>query len=188
MDNKIVKNRKLRGTGGTPFYPNTQWSAIVDAPSQEGQGGKFLTTDGNVLSFGNIPENVQSDWNENDPTKNDYIKNKPIVPDVFSGTTAYWNGRVGYVPPADSIIIYTDYYSEVVDGATINYPNIKIGSGNGYVQDLAFIGQHEAELLLSHINNSTIHVTSSDKTNWNRKLNVNDSQEVVNETLIFNRN
>lgn len=110
------------------------------------------------------------------------------VPLVLSGTTDYWNSLVGYIPPANSVIIYTDYYSEVIDEQEVNYPNIKIGSGNGFVQDLVFIGQHESEELISHINNSNIHVTTTDKQRWNNKLNIDDTNEVVNETLIFNRN
>lgn len=107
---------------------------------------------------------------------------------VESGTTAYWNSKVDYIPPEGALIIYTDYYSEAVDGETVYYPNIKVGSGNGYVQDLVFIGQHETQLLLDHITNLNIHVTSNDKLNWNNKLNIDDANEVINEILIFNRN
>ena len=40
-----------------------------------------------LLGSGNITvggeDNVQSDWNQNDNTADDYIKNKPTIPDVF---------------------------------------------------------------------------------------------------------
>ena len=104
-----------------------------------------------------------------------------------SGTTAYWNSAMGYVPQAGEIVIYTDYKTVTKNGQTVNVPGIKIGSGNGYVQDLAFMGEADAESLLAHIGNSSIHVTAADKLAWNNKLNVNDAQEVVNEVLIFNR-
>lgn len=110
------------------------------------------------------------------------------LPKCEFGTTSYWDSKIGYIPKQGSIIVYTDYLSETIDGTTINYPNIKIGSGNGYVQDLAFINEKEYQLLIDHINNSNIHVTTADKGFWNNKLNVDDNQEIIGETLIFNRN
>lgn len=107
---------------------------------------------------------------------------------ISSNTTAYWNNARGYVPKAGEIIIYTDHSTTTKDGVTINVPGIKIGSGNGFVQDLAFLGEDESNMLLEHISNFTIHVTAEEKEFWNRKLNVNDFQEVVGESLILNRN
>ena len=92
------------------------------------------------------------------------------------------------MPKAGEIIVYTDYKTVTDNGQTVNVPGIKIGSGNGYVQDLAFMGEADAAQLLAHISDTTVHVTAADKTAWNGKLNVDDSNEVVAETLIFNRN
>ena len=52
-----------------------------------------------------------------------------------------------------------------MDGRTVRIPGIKIGSGNGYVQDLVFIGQDLADTLYAHIMNQTIHVTAQEKDN-----------------------
>lgn len=106
------------------------------------------------------------------------------------GTTEYWNSQHGYVPAAGEIIIYSDYKSKTVDGKTVYIPGIKIGSGNAYVQDLVVANDSSAneELFLEHIRNTDIHTLLSEKMFWNRKLNVTDSQEVIAETLIFNRN
>ena len=41
---------------------------------------------------------------------------------------------------------------------------------------------------MDHINNMEIHTTLAEKTFWNNKLNVNDLAEVVDDSLIFNRN
>lgn len=104
------------------------------------------------------------------------------------GTTAYWNTRIGYVPAEGSIIVYTDKATKEVDGQTVNIPGIKIGSGNGYVQDLAFVGDETAAALLSHMEDSEAHITQAERELWNRKINVDDLQEIVGETLVFNRN
>ena len=102
-------------------------------------------------------------------------------------TTAYWDSYTGYIPPRGTIIVYSDYKSVQRDGETVYVPGIKVGSGNGYVQDLGFVDEAVATQLLSHIQNTGIHVTATEKTFWNNKLNINDNQEVVGNVLIFNR-
>lgn len=90
-------------------------------------------------------------------------------------TEAEWDAARGYIPSAGEIVIYSDR------------PGIKIGSGNAYVQDLAFLGEGSEELA-RHIADDIAHTTAEEKRFWNRKLNVTDNQEVVDEILIFNRN
>lgn len=115
-------------------------------------------------------------------------------------TTANWNNAIGFIPLPGEIIIYDDYetktwteqeYGETVT-KTVNIPNMKIGTGNAYVQDLAFVDQKTREMLIEHINNQDIHTTLEEKLFWNNKVNIDDSQEVIvgeleDETLIFNR-
>ena len=116
-------------------------------------------------------------------------------------TTENWNNAKGFIPLPGEIIIYTDYetktytveeYGETVT-KTVDIPNIKIGTGNAYVQDLAFIDEKTKDMLLDHINNQEAHVTLADKLFWNNKLNVDDEydisyQELYDETLVLNRN
>ena len=102
-------------------------------------------------------------------------------------TTYYWENAIGYKPSAGEIIVYSDYKTITKNGETVTVPGIKIGSGNAYVQDLAFLGEYDASLLIDHILNTGIHVTSAEKSFWSNKLNVNDDTEVVNEILILNR-
>ena len=97
----------------------------------------------------------------------------------------------GYIPKAGAIIIYSDYEIIETPAGNITLPGIKIGSGNGYVQDLAFIGDgNDRDMIIAHINNMASQVTAEEKEFWNRKLNVTDgiNQEVVSETLILHRN
>lgn len=116
-------------------------------------------------------------------------------------TTANWNNAVGFIPMAGEIIIYDDWkvktwtveeYGETVT-KTAYIPGIKIGTGNGYVQDLAFVNDDLRELLMGHINNQNLHTTLEEKLFWNNKLNVDDSHDIMydeleDETLILNRN
>ena len=106
------------------------------------------------------------------------------------GDTAYWNAQLGYIPALGVIIIYSDYrvITDEESGETLEVPGIKVGTGNAYVQDLAFLGDAEAARLAAHIADSECHVNPGERTFWNRKLNVDDNSEVVDGVLILNRN
>lgn len=116
-------------------------------------------------------------------------------------TTANWNAAVGFIPLPGEVIIYDDYevktytveeYGQQVT-KTVYIPNIKIGTGNAYVQDLGFVDEKTRDMLLEHINNQEIHTTLAEKLFWNNKLNCDDSDDIIHgelsdETLILNRN
>lgn len=108
--------------------------------------------------------------------------------EVQYATTDFWNSCRGYAPNRGQIIVYSDYKTIWKDGKEIKVPGIKVGSGNAYIQDLAFVGEDIARDLLQHINNRSIHVIPEERAFWNSKLNVTDTQEVVGEALVFNRN
>lgn len=107
---------------------------------------------------------------------------------ISYNTTKYWNLMGGFIPKAGEIIVYSDYRVVVVDGKRIEIPGIKIGTGNSYVQDLAFVGGSDTEILAAHIGDAVVHVTAAERRFWNNKLNVDDLQEVIEESLVFNRN
>ena len=116
-------------------------------------------------------------------------------------TTQHWDEARGFIPLPGEVIVYEDYetktytveeYGETVT-KTVNIPNIKIGTGNAYVQDLAFVDEKTREILMDHIRNQDIHVTLAEKLFWNNKINVDDAEEQITgeleeETLILNRN
>lgn len=102
-------------------------------------------------------------------------------------STAYWNAS-SLIPDKGQIIVYSDYKTKEVDGEIVYIPGIKIGSGNAYVQDLAFVDDDLSESLISHINDNIRHITAEERSLWNNKLNVDDNLEVYDGTLIFNRN
>ena len=112
-------------------------------------------------------------------------------------TTEHWNQARGFIPLPGEVIVYTDYesYQKEVNGQmkTILVPNIKIGTGNAYVQDLAFVDEQTRDLLWEHIHNQDIHTTLQEKLFWNNKINVDDAYEqmhgeLVDETLVLTRN
>ena len=116
-------------------------------------------------------------------------------------TTEHWNQAIGFIPLPGEVIVYEDYetktytfeeYGEIVT-KTVQIPNIKIGTGNAYVQDLAFVDEKTRDILMEHIHNQDIHVTLAEKLFWNNKINVDDAEEQITgeldeETLVLNRN
>lgn len=111
-------------------------------------------------------------------------------------TTENWNKAVGFIPLQGEIIIYEDYkvktytveeYGEEVE-KTVKIPNIKIGTGREYVQDLPFVDKDLRDTLMEHINDMDMHVTLGEKAFWNNKINVDDAMELVEGSLVFNRN
>ena len=116
-------------------------------------------------------------------------------------TTENWDNAIGFIPLQGEVIVYTDYETKTYDveeygitvTKTVDIPNIKIGTGNAYVQDLAFVDENTRNILLEHIHNNDIHTTLQEKVFWNNKINVDDAEEQItgeleNETLILNRN
>lgn len=116
-------------------------------------------------------------------------------------TTEHWNNARGFIPLPGEVIVYEDYetktYTVEEYGKTVTktalIPNIKIGTGNAYVQDLAFVDEKTRDILIEHIHNQDIHTTLAEKVFWNNKINVDDAEEQITgelseETLILNRN
>lgn len=107
---------------------------------------------------------------------------------IYYNTTHYWNMQRGFIPKAGELIIYSDYKTVEIDGVKRTIPGLKVGSGNGYVQDLVFLSDSQSDALWDHINDRIVHITEAERMFWNNKLNVKDSQEVIEESLVFNRN
>lgn len=108
-------------------------------------------------------------------------------------TTAKWNSARGFIPLEGEVIIYLDGQQIEQEGELINIPTIKVGDGKAYVQDLPFVGDDIRDKLLTHINDSSIHVSAKDRQFWDHKVDIEDAYDILNdelegETLIFSRN
>lgn len=124
------------------------------------------------------------------------VEQSVVTGSVEMRTTAEWDAATGYIPVAGKVIVYSDHDTKQVvreeNGenviSLIPVPGIKIGDGLAYVQDLPFVDDVLSAALAAHIANGTLHTSQVEKLAWNNKLNVDDSSEVVNESLVFNRN
>ena len=101
------------------------------------------------------------------------------------GSTAYWREQVGFIPEPGEIVIYSDYQVYNDGERPIVVPGVKVGSGNAFLADLAFLGEKEQFELLKHIADTEKHTSIEEKKRWDNKLNLED--EVEDENLVFNR-
>ena len=133
-----------------------------------------------------------SDYNE--------LQNKPSINDVplqdnvtlqqlglqgiYYKTKAGWDSQPSLIAEEGAIYIYKDY-STISDGnATKEVPALKIGDGTSYLIDMPIVNGDIADILLEHIGNTVIHVTSDDKTFWNNKSSAY-IQPNTQETLVL---
>ena len=109
---------------------------------------------------------------------------------ILFNTKAGWDAQPTLRTQTNIIYIYTDAFK--VDGKDV--AGIKIGDGNAYLIDKAFITDYLAnqiaELITqfqAHLDDNVRHITADERTKWNNKLNYELSEQEP-ETLIINRN
>lgn len=159
---------------------STYWDFVLS-----GTKSADITYQTIINALGYVPANIDF---QSDNNFSDWYKEKLDSLNINYNTTDYWNKQIGYVPAKGEIIVYSDYKTKQINGHNVYIPGVKIGSGNGYVQDLMFLDDDLSEDLMNHINDNIRHITAQERSRWNNKLNVTDAQEVVEENLIFNRN
>ncbi len=99
---------------------------------------------------------------------------------IHLGTTAEWNSRPSLIGKKAHIYVYTDYQN--IDGKDV--PGIKIGDGDAYLIDAPFAYGGIYDLLMDHINNIIVHITSEERAAWNNKVRCYISDDDM-ETIVF---
>ena len=106
---------------------------------------------------------------------------------VHYDTTANWNASYDLVGEEGSIYIYSDHDTITIQGVQYYVPGMKVGDGLAYLIDLPFVTEAVLERINNHINNSAIHVSSSDRESWNNKVS-SFLDHADNENLVFSKN
>lgn len=130
-------------------FLQSEIASIRSAPIQDGH--LYFATDAETIAY--------------DLDNNRYWLNSQ---NTLYNTTAYWSEQITFIPDEGQFIIYSDHNQ--VDGKDI--PGIKIGDGKAYGVDLPFISDQFAlsSDLLTHINDTTAHVTQEERNAWNNKV------------------
>lgn len=90
---------------------------------------------------------------------------------VYYDTTANWNAQISLVSERTAIYIYSDYatiYDEMDNPTYV--AGVKVGDGTTYLVDLPFITDEMTALLLQHIGNDAVHLTTAEREFWNNKI------------------
>lgn len=148
------------------FIPLQGQPIIYDADPDNGQPFPRLK-----IGDGSTPVVDLPFFSANNSNNNDLIK---------INTTNYWATQGLTIPQQGTIIVYMN---NQLENAIFR---IKIGDGTTYLVDLPFIGNQILNSLNQHINNTVVHTTDAQRARWNNKLNYNE--QVMNETLVLNRN
>lgn len=82
---------------------------------------------------------------------------------VLFNTTAVWDSQLTLVSKPNTLYVYTD--RQIDSGGNV-IAGIKVGDGNAYVIDLPFIDS----VVMEHISDSDIHITSAERNFWNNKV------------------
>lgn len=95
------------------FNPAVSSSIVIPIP----EGTSDLNNDAGFITVNQVPRQVQADWDQNDTTAVDYIKNKPNVQPVPSNVSAF-NNDAGYLTEHQSLAGYatTSQIPEVGNG------------------------------------------------------------------------
>lgn len=146
---------------------------------------------------GSIPENdatsitgsgstvtVQAGYYRNNMTR---TLQQMGISSIYYDTTANWNIQASMVSERGSVYIYSDH-QQIDDGlGNITYiPGIKVGDGSTYVIDLPFDTDLIVSVINNHIANTSIHITSNERTLWNGKVSVAIDTNDDENLLLFN--
>lgn len=105
---------------------------------------------------------------------------------IHIGTCDFWNNQTGLIGQLSHIYIYIDYATVTVDGQNKTVPNIKIGDGKAFLIDTPFLTSYIEEVLSSHINDNTIHISKGERTLWNSKINCKIDSKDTENIIFFN--
>ena len=96
---------------------------------------------------------------------------------IVSNLPEYWDSQRDLVAKKNTIYVYADKFT----GESGYVPGVKIGDGTSFLIDMPFVADDVREQLMNHIQNTSMHVSSNDRQNWNGKVSV----KVVQNNLIF---
>ena len=125
--------------------------------------------DPNVIYNIEGSDNVQADWNQNDSSADDYIKNKPTIPAVQVNSD--WNAVSGVAqilnkPTIPTVpAMATETLTFTLQGGTVKTVEFYTVPNYFYVEDIS--GVDNTLTIKNDMNNNPIEVfKSTDRTNW----------------------
>lgn len=145
--------------------------------------------------FGSVQTVTENDYNNlvNKPTINSIVLTGALdardlgLGSVYYDTTANWDAQPDLVAEESVIYIYSDYQIYEDDGGN-QYPiaGLKIGDGSSYLIDMPFVTDIMSAALITHIADSTAHVTAAERAFWNNKVSAY-MDHISDELLVLSK-
>lgn len=179
-------NESTYSIGDYCLYDSTLYKCVADIDVPEEWNADnweaVLLTEFTGVSDYNELENKPSI--NNVPLKDNVTLQQLGLQGIYYNTKSGWNAQSSLIAEEGAIYIYKDY-STISDGnETKDVPALKIGDGTSYLIDMPIVNGDIADLLLEHIHNTVIHITSDDRTFWNNKSSAY-LQPNTTETLVL---
>ena len=167
---------------------------ILEASSGNNSGGGFSGDYNDLTNKPTIPDaQIQSDWNQSDDTKLDYIKNKPVVTNGSDGKSAYEvaieNGYNGTVQEWLNSLKGQDGTNGTngTDGTNGISPHIDQTTGNWFIGETnTGVKASFSSESASEGGNTLSLVTTGEKYIWNNKPNLWRGTQVQYDALVAN--
>ena len=108
---------------------------------------------------------------------------------VYYDTTSNWNAQGSLIAERSAIYIYSDY--QYIDDGNDRIPvaGMKIGDGSSFLIDMPFITDTASAIIVEHISNSNVHITSQERDFWNNKVSSfipsNDTENLVLSKIAY---
>lgn len=168
-----------------------------DLPSVIHDGYAYLTTDDGKFYIDTSNKRILINPDTSSAQKISYIRDGvmtnvgAVLDDLTQSsvsieihTSQDWIDAGRAISKKGTFYVYSDGFTQ--DGQVI--PRVKLGDGMAYISDLPFLDSYLLNQIFDHINDNNRHITPQQRLFWNNKLNVDDSQEIVDNALVFNRN
>ena len=106
---------------------------------------------------------------------------------IYYDTTANWDAQVQLTSEEGAIYIYSDKFSyDDGSGNIVPLAGIKIGDGNAYLIDMPFVTDALTSIMLSHVSDTTAHITQQERAFWNNKVSSYMDSSAA-ETLVLSK-
>lgn len=101
------------------------------------------------------------------------IKNK-------SGSSSYWSSQIDFIPLKGELIIYDDHKTYTDQNNQVhNLPGFKLGNGVTTINNLPFVTKDLEEQIITHIENTKVHIQEGEREEWNEKVKAYVQEEIA---------
>lgn len=156
---------------------------------------RFHEEDALRMNFGEAQTLTSSDYRElaHKPSINSVVLEGALsaedlgLAQAYYDTKEHWDEQTTLIAQQSVIYIYSNYeYVEDLAGNRYPVAGLKIGDGLSYLIDLPFVGDKTTEIIINHLANTDVHISSAEREFWNNKVSCFIDRDNP-ENLVFSK-